>query len=89
MVAMGVPHQEKWLAAYGEMTGATVTIGVGGLFDFYSGQVTRAPGWMRQIGLEWFYRLLQEPRRLWQRYLIGNFTFLLNVVWQATSGIKI
>lgn len=81
IVAMGVPYQEKWLADYGKSTGANVVMGVGGLFDFYSGRIPRAPYCMQKIGMEWVYRLLQEPRRLWRRYLIGNFTFLFQVWW--------
>jgi N-acetylglucosaminyldiphosphoundecaprenol N-acetyl-beta-D-mannosaminyltransferase len=53
-----------------------VVIGVGGLFDYYSGRIPRAPRWMRQSGLEWLFRLIQEPGRLWRRYLVGNLVFL-------------
>ena len=58
-------------------------MGVGGLFDFYSGRISRAPAWMREIGLEWVYRLLQEPGRMWRRYIIGNPLFLFRV-WKET-----
>jgi N-acetylglucosaminyldiphosphoundecaprenol N-acetyl-beta-D-mannosaminyltransferase len=51
-------------------------LGVGGLFDYYSGNIPRAPLWMRQIGMEWAFRLTQEPGRLWKRYLLGNWAFL-------------
>jgi N-acetylglucosaminyldiphosphoundecaprenol N-acetyl-beta-D-mannosaminyltransferase len=63
-------------------TGATVVIGVGGLFDYYSGRIPRAPRWMRQFGLEWLFRLIQEPGRLWRRYLVGNLVFLART-WLA------
>lgn len=76
LVAMGVPQQELWIQRNLEKTGVPVAIGVGGLFDFYSGRIPRAPAWMRETGLEWSYRLLQEPGRMWKRYLIGNWTFL-------------
>jgi N-acetylglucosaminyldiphosphoundecaprenol N-acetyl-beta-D-mannosaminyltransferase len=79
LVAMGTPKQEKWLQAHLRETGVKVGIGVGGLFDFYSGRMPRAPLWMRQRGLEWLFRFYQEPRRLWKRYLIGNGLFLLRV----------
>jgi len=79
LVAFGVPHQEKWLARHLAETGVRVGMGVGGLFDFYSGNISRAPAWMREIGLEWFYRFLQEPGRLWKRYFIGNAVFLWRV----------
>ncbi len=88
IVAMGVPYQEKWLATYGKTTGASVFMGVGGLFDFYSGRIPRAPHWMRQRGMEWIYRLFQEPRRLWRRYLIGNLAFLFRVLWTVIISSK-
>ena len=56
-----------------------MAIGVGGLFDFYSGRVPRAPQWLRELGLEWLFRLLQEPRRMWRRYLLGNLLFAMRV----------
>jgi N-acetylglucosaminyldiphosphoundecaprenol N-acetyl-beta-D-mannosaminyltransferase len=76
LVAMGVPAQELWIQRNLRETGVRVAIGVGGLFDFYSGRIPRAPAWLRELGLEWTYRLLQEPGRMWKRYLIGNWTFL-------------
>jgi N-acetylglucosaminyldiphosphoundecaprenol N-acetyl-beta-D-mannosaminyltransferase len=79
LVAMGVPVQEAWMERYASAAGAMVTLGVGGLFDFYSGRIPRAPLWMRRMGLEWVFRLLQEPGRLWRRYLIGNAVFLARV----------
>lgn len=80
LVAMGVPKQEIWLSQNLKQTGAKVGMGVGGLFDFYSGRIPRAPQWVREIGMEWFYRFMQEPRRMWRRYFVGNFTFLLSVM---------
>lgn len=76
LVALGAPAQEAWIARNLEKTGATVAIGVGGLFDYYSGRIPRAPLWMRRLGLEWLFRLIQEPRRLWRRYVVGNAVFL-------------
>lgn len=76
LVAMGNPLQEFWIDRCAADTGAKVCVGVGALFDFLSGEVDRAPQWMRRLKLEWTYRLLQEPRRLWRRYLIGNLGFL-------------
>jgi N-acetylglucosaminyldiphosphoundecaprenol N-acetyl-beta-D-mannosaminyltransferase len=63
-------------------------MGVGGLFDFYSGRIPRAPMWMREIGLEWLWRLIQEPGRLWRRYVIGNPLFLFRVWKQSVSEDK-
>ena len=76
IVAFGAPKQEQWLAEHLARTGARVGVGVGGLLDFLSGRIPRAPQWLREIGGEWIYRLLQEPSRLWRRYLLGNFVFL-------------
>lgn len=76
LVAMGAPAQELWLREHLEATGARVGIGVGGLFDFFSGRIPRAPQWMREAGLEWVYRLSQEPRRLFWRYGPGNVEFM-------------
>jgi len=56
-------------------------MGVGGLFDFYSGRIPRAPQWLRELSLEWTYRLCQEPSRMWKRYLLGNLVFLARVLW--------
>lgn len=79
LVGMGNPRQEHFVAQYGDRTGATVTIGVGALFDFMSGAVIRAPKPIQNIGLEWLFRLLQEPRRLSSRYLIGIPRFFYKI----------
>lgn len=84
-VAMGAPHQEKWIHKNLEQTGARVALGVGGLFDFYSGRIPRAPHWIRKLGFEWLHRLLQEPRRMAKRYLIGNATFLWKIFRHGTE----
>lgn len=76
MVALGQPRQEQWLVRHLERTGARVGLGVGGFLDFSAGAAPRAPAWMNRAGLEWTYRLAQEPRRLARRYLIGNPVFL-------------
>jgi exopolysaccharide biosynthesis WecB/TagA/CpsF family protein len=77
VVALGNPLQEIWLDRNLEATGALVGIGVGAFLDFTAGRVRRAPRWMNALGIEWCFRLLQEPRRLWRRYLVGNPAFLL------------
>lgn len=82
LVAFGAPKQDIWIHNNLAHTGAKVAAGVGGLFDFYSGRIPRAPLWMREIGMEWLYRLIQEPGRLWKRYLIGNGLFLFRVAKQ-------
>jgi N-acetylglucosaminyldiphosphoundecaprenol N-acetyl-beta-D-mannosaminyltransferase len=75
-VGMSSPKQEKWIAENLHRIPVPVSLGVGAAFDFLSGTVPRAPHWLRRIGLEWLYRLYREPRRLWKRYLLGNFVFL-------------
>jgi N-acetylglucosaminyldiphosphoundecaprenol N-acetyl-beta-D-mannosaminyltransferase len=86
LVAMGVPGQEKWIARNLERSGVAVAIGVGGLFDFYSDRIPRAPVWMRELGLEWVYRLGCEPRRMWRRYIVGNLLFLARVMQERRTG---
>jgi N-acetylglucosaminyldiphosphoundecaprenol N-acetyl-beta-D-mannosaminyltransferase len=81
LVAFGAPRQEMWIAEHREALDASVVIGVGGLFDFYSGRMPRAPNVVRKASLEWAWRLAMEPRRLWRRYLIGNLRFMGRVVW--------
>ncbi|MBD2176203.1 WecB/TagA/CpsF family glycosyltransferase [Pseudanabaena sp. FACHB-1998] len=79
-VALGCPKQEFWMhvAQYkSQYKLAVVMIGVGAAFDFHSGQVAQAPRWMMAMGLEWLYRFCQEPKRLWQRYLINNPMFVI------------
>jgi exopolysaccharide biosynthesis WecB/TagA/CpsF family protein len=77
LVALGSPRQEIWLDRNLEATGVLVGVGVGAFLDFCAGRVRRAPRWMNALGIEWCFRLLQEPRRLWRRYLLGNPMFLL------------
>ena len=79
LVAFGVPFQELWIDRHRAELKVRLAMGVGGLFDFYSGRVPRAPQWLRELGLEWTWRLLQEPRRMWRRYVIGNPLFLWRV----------
>jgi N-acetylglucosaminyldiphosphoundecaprenol N-acetyl-beta-D-mannosaminyltransferase len=83
LVAMGAPRQEIWLHERRDRLSVPVRMGVGGLFDFYSGRIRRAPQWMRDVGLEWVYRLLQEPGRMWRRYVVGNPLFLMRVLREA------
>ena len=75
-VAMSSPHKENFMARWADRMNVPVTHGVGGSFDVFSGKVNRAPKFMQDLGLEWLYRVLQEPRRLWRRYLTTNWTFM-------------
>lgn len=74
-VGLGAPKQERWIAAHAVPLGVPVSLGIGVSFEFVGGMVHRAPVWMQRAGLEWLYRLVSEPRRLWRRYLVGNLVF--------------
>jgi len=75
-VGIGVPKQEKWMAAMRSRLDAPVLVGVGAAFDFHAGLVPQAPAWMQKRGLEWLFRLIQEPGRLWKRYAKHNPRFV-------------
>jgi N-acetylglucosaminyldiphosphoundecaprenol N-acetyl-beta-D-mannosaminyltransferase len=81
-VGISSPKQELWMACMRPLLEAPVLIGVGAAFDFHTGTVRQAPGWMQRAGLEWLYRLTQEPRRLWRRYLVDNPYFLFELARQ-------
>jgi N-acetylglucosaminyldiphosphoundecaprenol N-acetyl-beta-D-mannosaminyltransferase len=85
-VALGAPKQELWLRDNLAALGVPVGVGVGAAFDFVSGQVPRAPRWMRGAGLEWLFRMMVEPRRLWKRYAVSNTRFIALVLRQRLSG---
>jgi N-acetylglucosaminyldiphosphoundecaprenol N-acetyl-beta-D-mannosaminyltransferase len=86
-VAMGVPGQEYFIEEHWDRLGARVVIGVGGSFDVIAGLRKRAPLLLQQIGLEWAYRLAQEPRRLFKRYLFTNSRFLGLMLWDPIAGL--
>ena len=74
-VSLGCPKQEKWMAQHrGKVRG--VMLGVGNAFNTYAGLETRSPAWMQKLALEWAFRLIQEPSRLWKRYLVTNSQFI-------------
>lgn len=78
-VGLGAPKQEKWMAAHqGVVEGFMVGVGAG--FDYFAGNIERAPEWMQKCNLEWFYRLMQDPKRLFKRYLVTNTKFIWNAV---------
>lgn len=82
LVAKGVPSQEFWIKNNLSAEHCTLAFGVGALFDFSAGRVSRAPTWMRTARVEWLFRLVQEPGRMWRRYILGNPLFLLHVLKQ-------
>ncbi len=88
LVALGAPRQDTWIAEHKDDLGAKVAIGVGGLFDFYAGRIPRAPIWIRELGMEWFYRFVQEPRRMWRRYFLGNSIFLYRVIRERLRMLR-
>lgn len=86
-VGLSTPKQEKFMAEYLPKLDATLMVGVGAAFDFLSGRVKQAPRWMQRTGLEWFYRLCSEPRRLAGRYFKNNPVFVAKIVLQL-AGLK-
>jgi N-acetylglucosaminyldiphosphoundecaprenol N-acetyl-beta-D-mannosaminyltransferase len=87
-VGLGAPRQDLWMAAARPHLDAPVLIGVGAVFDFVSGRLKRAPALLRRYGLEWVYRLIRDPRRLWRRYLVTNMTFVLAVTPSLLRGCR-
>jgi N-acetylglucosaminyldiphosphoundecaprenol N-acetyl-beta-D-mannosaminyltransferase len=81
-VGIGVPKQEKWMARMRDRLDAPVLVGVGAAFDFHAGLIPQAPDALQRLGLEWAFRLIQEPRRLWRRYLRYNPRFVLGFARQ-------
>ena len=78
-IGLGAPKQEKWMYEHRGMLSG-VSVGVGAGFDYHAGKLRRAPKWMQKISMEWFARLLQDPRRLWKRYLVTNLKFIWYVM---------
>lgn len=80
IVGMGMPHQEEWILRYRDRLNAQIVLNAGSCFDYVAGAKKRCPAWMGVMGLEWLFRLVKEPRRLWRRYVIGNPLFLLRIL---------
>ena len=78
-VGLSTPKQEKWMYTHRDRLRVPVLMGVGAAFDLNTGRLTQAPAWMREHGMEWFFRLMMEPRRLWKRYLVLGPKFAWNV----------
>jgi N-acetylglucosaminyldiphosphoundecaprenol N-acetyl-beta-D-mannosaminyltransferase len=87
-VGLGVPLQEKWMAAMRDRLEVPVLVGVGAAFDFHAGLKAQAPGWMQRLGLEWAFRLSKEPRRLWRRYLRYNPRFVTGFARQYARHLR-
>lgn len=84
---LGTPKQDIWMASHRQQLTTPVLIGVGAAFDFHAGRIPQAPKWMQLAGLEWLFRLWQEPGRLWHRYLVYNPLFVALVALQ-TMGLR-
>ena len=87
LIAFGNPKQELWFARNASRLKVPVSIGIGGTFEFIVGTVSRAPLWVQRAGLEWIYRILMEPRRLWKRYAVGVAKFALHA-WPAIRSYR-
>lgn len=86
MIGMTAPKQEKWAYMHYDQLQVGHICCIGAVFDFYAGTIKRAPNFMVNIGLEWLYRFIMEPRRMWRRYLIGNIIFIWSVVKEKVFG---
>jgi len=86
LVGISSPRKEFLLAENLDAMGSLLAVGVGGSFDIWAGKTKRAPRWMQKAGLEWFYRLAQEPGRMWKRYLVGNSRFIWLVLRERMRG---
>ena len=84
-VAITSPKKENFINRWKDKLGVDFVMGVGGTFDVVAGKVNRAPLWMQKYGLEWFYRVIQEPRRMWKRYLVTNSRFALMLFKQKIA----
>jgi N-acetylglucosaminyldiphosphoundecaprenol N-acetyl-beta-D-mannosaminyltransferase len=86
-VSLSTPKQDIFMHKYLSVLNTRILLGVGAAFDYHTDRLTPAPGWMQTMALEWFYRLLQEPGRLWKRYVINNPLFLFHLFLQ-TFGLR-
>ena len=85
LVGLGAPKQEKWIARYKMTLGVPVSIGVGGSFEMAAGMVRRAPRWVRKVGMEWSWRLMQDPKRLYRRYICRDMPLLAKLILEAVA----
>lgn len=86
-IGMTAPKQEKWTYSHWNELNIHCHVGtIGAVFDFFAGTVERAPIWWQKHGLEWLYRLIKEPKRMWRRYIIGNTLFLINILKEKLNN---
>ncbi|GAB4311408.1 MAG: WecB/TagA/CpsF family glycosyltransferase [Bacteroidales bacterium] len=89
VVGVGAPKQEKWIFKYRkQLPGVRIFLAIGATIDFEAGNIFRAPRWMQVLALEWLYRLLKEPKRLWRRYLIEDLPFFIYILKQRLGLYK-
>jgi N-acetylglucosaminyldiphosphoundecaprenol N-acetyl-beta-D-mannosaminyltransferase len=81
-VGLSTPKQERFMAQYVDYLQVPLMFGVGAAFDYHTGSIRDCSPWVKQAGLQWLHRLMQDPRRLWKRYLLNNPAFLWHIVWQ-------
>jgi N-acetylglucosaminyldiphosphoundecaprenol N-acetyl-beta-D-mannosaminyltransferase len=86
-VGMSTPKQERFMAEYLPRLNTTLMIGVGAAFDFHTGRIKDSPQWVKRSGMQWAHRLMQQPSRLWKRYIINNPLFLIKAGLQL-AGLK-
>jgi N-acetylglucosaminyldiphosphoundecaprenol N-acetyl-beta-D-mannosaminyltransferase len=86
LVGLGCPKQEKWMAVNAALP--CLQVGIGAAFDFLAGTVKASPPWVHRMGLEWLYRLLSEPGRLWRRYFVTNSLFLYYFTSETLRGVS-
>jgi N-acetylglucosaminyldiphosphoundecaprenol N-acetyl-beta-D-mannosaminyltransferase len=86
-VGISTPKQERFMHRYLRLLDTTLMFGVGAAYDFHTGRIQDAPQWVKTIGMQWMHRLLQDPRRLWKRYLRNNPAFLWHIALQL-SGLR-
>ncbi len=87
-VGLSTPKQERWMAAHRDHLEAPALLGVGAAFDMHAGQLSQAPAWMQQRGLEWLYRFIKEPKRLWRRYFKNNPRFVMQILRRPPTLIS-
>jgi N-acetylglucosaminyldiphosphoundecaprenol N-acetyl-beta-D-mannosaminyltransferase len=90
VVGFGAPKQEKWICKYKDkLPTIKIFMALGATIDFEAGNINRAPKWMSEVGLEWLYRLLCEPKRLWKRYLVDDMIFFILIIKQKLNSLMI
>ena len=87
-IGISSPKKEIFIKQYKDRLSANLIMGVGGSFDIYAGKTKRAPDFMKKYGMEWIYRIYQEPKRMWKRYLITNTIYIFLIIKKIFSQIK-